>query len=261
MSALEVQPAFWDGLAAAGDRPALIGAADGTVVTHAQLAARADKIAAAFGPAPQKRLVVVLAHNDADSIAAYLAALRTGDAVLPFGQDLGSALLATLAAAHRPDLVVFSAPADRDLPDWAAADYGVERHGGLTLLRRRQSDAALLHPDLAVLLTTSGSTGNPKLVRLSHRAVAANARQIVQALRMTPDDRAITSLSMAYSFGLSVLNSHLSCGGSLALTDLSRWTRPFGTTPPRRRSPPFPACPLPMTCCAAPARRRASRPA
>jgi acyl-CoA synthetase (AMP-forming)/AMP-acid ligase II len=86
---------------------------------------------------------------------------------------------------------------------------------------------APLHPDLAVLLTTSGSTGSPKLVRLSHRAVAANAAQIVEALRMGPDDRAVTTLSPAYSFGLSVINSHLLCGGSLLLTGRTPLEREF----------------------------------
>lgn len=243
MSVPEVQPAFWEGLPAAGDRPALIGAADGTVVTHAQLAAHADRIADAFGVARQKRMVVVLARNDADIIAAYLAALRSGDAVLPFGQDIDSALLATLAAAHRPDLIVFADASDQELPAWAA-DYGVERHGGLTLLRRRQDGEIPPHPDLAVLLTTSGSTGNPKLVRLSHQALAANARQIVEALRMTPDDRAITSLSMAYSFGLSVLNSHLLCGGSLALTDLSPLDTSFWDVAAQAEITTFPGVPF-----------------
>lgn len=77
------------------------------------------------------------------------------------------------------------------------------------------------HDDLSLLLTTSGSTGNPKLVRLSAKALAANAWQIAQALTMTQTERAITTLSMAYSFGLSVINSHLLVGASLVLSDRS----------------------------------------
>ena len=63
-----------------------------------------------------------------------------------------------------------------------------------------------IHPDLALLLSTSGSTGSPKFVRLSRSAVAANARQIAEALAITPDDIGIAHLPMHYSYGLSIRN-------------------------------------------------------
>jgi acyl-CoA synthetase (AMP-forming)/AMP-acid ligase II len=74
-----------------------------------------------------------------------------------------------------------------------------------------------VHPDLALLLTTSGSTGDPKLVRLSRSAVLANAEQVAQSLGITSDDVAITTLPLFYSYGLSVLHSHLSRGATVVL--------------------------------------------
>lgn len=88
-------------------------------------------------------------------------------------------------------------------------------------LHARYADATELHPDLALLLSTSGSTGTPKLVRLSHDNLATNAAAIAEYLGLTPDDRAITTLPLHYCYGLSVLNSHLSVGASVVLTDLS----------------------------------------
>ncbi len=78
-----------------------------------------------------------------------------------------------------------------------------------------------LHPDLALLLSTSGSTGSPKLVRLSRDNVASNAEAIADYLGLTPADRAITALPLHYCYGLSVLHSHLVAGASIVLTDLS----------------------------------------
>ena len=79
-----------------------------------------------------------------------------------------------------------------------------------------------LHPDLALLLSTSGSTGSPKLVRLSHDNLAANAAQHRRRTSGSrADDRAITSLPLHYCYGLSVLTSHLAAGASVVLTDLS----------------------------------------
>jgi acyl-CoA synthetase (AMP-forming)/AMP-acid ligase II len=86
-------------------------------------------------------------------------------------------------------------------------------HGDL--IRRYATDE--VHPDLALLLTTSGSTGDPKLVRLSRSAVLANAGQIAESLGITGDDVAITTLPLFYSYGLSVLHSHLLRGATVVL--------------------------------------------
>jgi len=86
-----------------------------------------------------------------------------------------------------------------------------------------------VHPDLALLLTTSGSTGNPKLVRLSRDALRANAEQIAQVLDITADSVAITTLPLFYSYGMSVLNSHLLRGATVVLERTGLMQRDFWT--------------------------------
>ena len=83
------------------------------------------------------------------------------------------------------------------------------------------SSAHRLHPDLALLLSTSGSTGSPKLVRLSRRNLVANATAIADYLDIRETDRAATTLPMSYCYGLSVVHSHLLRGAALILTDHS----------------------------------------
>ncbi len=78
-----------------------------------------------------------------------------------------------------------------------------------------------LHDDLALLLSTSGSTGSPKLVRLSHRNLVSNATAIAEYLDIRETDRAATTLPMSYCYGLSVIHSHLLRGAGLMLTDHS----------------------------------------
>lgn len=75
-----------------------------------------------------------------------------------------------------------------------------------------------LHPDLCILLSTSGTTGSPKLVRLSISNIESNAAAIAEYLGIGPDERAITSLPAFYSFGMSIINSHLYAGATLLLT-------------------------------------------
>ncbi len=95
------------------------------------------------------------------------------------------------------------------------------------LIERFRTDQ--VHPDLALLLTTSGSTGDPKLVRLSGAAVRANAEQIADSLGITGADVAITTLPLFYSYGLSVLNSHLVRGATVVLERTGLMQRDFWT--------------------------------
>nr|WP_042180667.1 AMP-binding protein [Kibdelosporangium sp. MJ126-NF4]CEL14507.1 Long-chain-fatty-acid--CoA ligase [Kibdelosporangium sp. MJ126-NF4]CTQ88872.1 Long-chain-fatty-acid--CoA ligase (EC 6.2.1.3) [Kibdelosporangium sp. MJ126-NF4] len=78
-----------------------------------------------------------------------------------------------------------------------------------------------LHPDLALLLSTSGSTGSPKLVRLSAANVRANATSIARYLDIKDADRAVATLPMHYCYGLSVINSNLMSGAAVLLGDQS----------------------------------------
>ncbi|MBC8037228.1 MAG: AMP-binding protein [Rhizobiales bacterium] len=216
----ELQAAFWDSIGSAGNRPALIDGATGGALSHSGLAARVEDMARMLGTTATKRLALLLVRNNATSIATYMALLRLGDAVLPVAQDMGSLVMTALVTAYQPDLVIGQFPDGAPL-DWANLYTPEQAVDGLTVLRRIAPAEQIPHADLAMLLTTSGSTGSPKGVRLSYGALAANARQIATALRMGPDDRAMTTLSMAYSFGLSVLNSHILAGGSLVLTEHS----------------------------------------
>ena len=86
------------------------------------------------------------------------------------------------------------------------------------------------HPDLTLMLSTSGSTASPKLVRLSARALASNAAAIAAALDLGPQERALANLPLTFSYGLSVLHSHLTAGASVVLTGSSLAQSGFWTS-------------------------------
>ncbi|MFE1592533.1 AMP-binding protein [Nocardia sp. NPDC058705] len=161
-------------------------------VTYAQLADRVAEFSAGLGPV--RRLVALTAGNDIDSLVAYLGALEAGCVVLLTGE-----LSSELAATYDPDVII---------------DHG-------RIVANRPASAHRLHPELALLLSTSGSTGSPKLVRLSARNLIANAQSIAEYLDIGPDDRAATTLPLFYCYGLSVVHSHLLRGASLLLTERS----------------------------------------
>lgn len=83
----------------------------------------------------------------------------------------------------------------------------------------KQHANAALHPELALLLSTSGTTGASKCVKLSRANLAANATSIATYLNLSNTDRAPLALPFSYSYGMSLLNSHLAVGASLVLIE------------------------------------------
>jgi long-chain acyl-CoA synthetase len=69
----------------------------------------------------------------------------------------------------------------------------------------------------AALIYTSGTTGRPKGVNLTHGNLSANTSAIVEYLHLRASDRVLNLLPFFYSYGASVLHTHLSVGGCLVL--------------------------------------------
>ena len=72
-----------------------------------------------------------------------------------------------------------------------------------------------INPNLLLCLTTSGSTASPKFVRLSEKNLRSNAESIAEYLQIDENERPVMSLPMYYSFGMSVINSHLIKGATI----------------------------------------------
>jgi acyl-CoA synthetase (AMP-forming)/AMP-acid ligase II len=209
---------FYDGMERYGSAVAFVEE-DGVEHSYVQTAAAAD----AFGACVQDRgLVFLLADNSLDAVIGYLGCLRTRMPVTLLSSAIPSEQFAHLLEVYRPNYIWV--PKKR-----AAEVFGsVEVHarGGYVLLRTG-TEPLNAHYDLALLMTTSGSTGSAKFVRLSYGNVVANAASITAYLEINNDDRAITMLPMHYVFGLSVINSYLQAGARIALTDASLMEKRF----------------------------------
>jgi acyl-CoA synthetase (AMP-forming)/AMP-acid ligase II len=195
-------PLFTSALANWGDAPALLFP-DRDPITYKELADRVSQTSTAFGL--QKMLVGVEASHTEHAIIGYLAALQSGHAVImipPTDQAQGT----VIEEAFAPDITC------RQIDG---------RWRSIKSLRGRDRHEIPPHPDLALLLMTSGSTGRAKAVRLSARNLDANAASIAQYLGLSATDRGCMALPLHYCYGLSVLHSHLSVGASLYFPKMS----------------------------------------
>lgn len=178
-------------------RDGSVALADGSSrVTYAELRAKVGERGDWLDLAPRS-LVVLTGDRSIEFVVSYLALLDRGHLPLLAGDHV-SELAATWDAAAVVDATCDSVD-----------------------IERRRAEAVTVHPDLALLLSTSGSTGSPKLVRLSHANLSSNAAAIAKYLDLGVRDRGITSLPLHYCYGLSVLHTHLLVGGSVAMCDAS----------------------------------------
>ena len=184
----------------ADDSVALVDGERGVPWTRARLADAVGRVAQMLR-SDRKELVFCACDRDVGSVVGYLAAVTAGHAVALTDRNVHEDLAAALVERYQPR---FMLEAD-------GAEVRVTERRGLP-------DAPPIHGELTVLLSTSGTTGSPRFVRLARRNLEANAASIVEYLGIGPGERAIASLPIHYSYGLSVLNSHLAAGASVVLT-------------------------------------------
>lgn len=168
----------------------------------------------------QRHLAFILSRNTIGSLASYMACLESQACVpLMLDKGLDTSSLQGLLEQYQPRFVF--APADHEICGHECGQNGWSQAAHIAdyvLLDTHAPDCHLA-PELALLLTTSGSTGTSKLVRLSYDNICANAASIAEYLEIDEAERPITSLPMSYTYGLSVINSHALMGACLVLTD------------------------------------------
>jgi long-chain acyl-CoA synthetase len=198
--------------------PALVDGAQGTALNYEQLLTAIDTNREILAALPRPALAMLNCRNTVGSILAYLGCLAADVPVCLV--EPNAKVFVGLVERYRPSVVIVPP----DMSDVAPPVRGYTHpqtlaDGQYRLLVHpdRTPYSPGLHPSLALMLTTSGSTGSSKLVRLSRRNLAANAKSIAEYLRLGPGERSVQSLPMHYAYGLSLINSHLLAGGTVVL--------------------------------------------
>lgn len=190
----------------------------GDIITYEELHELSGRIQSKTRP---HQLVFCLCGNTIGSLAGYVAFINNQNATLMLDAHIEQSAFESLYSIYKPHYLW--APLNYTKPEGSKMVYK-ERDYALWEIEANHTS---VNEKLAVLLTTSGSTGSPKLVRLSKRNLESNARSIIEYLHISPEERPVTSLPMYYSFGLSIINSHLLAGATLLLTTASYVEREF----------------------------------
>jgi acyl-CoA synthetase (AMP-forming)/AMP-acid ligase II len=147
------------------------------------------------------------------SSLAYLGAMFGGLVAVPVNETALAGSGEALARKTRARAVW----TERGTPgDWASG-YGLSQLAGRPGHSRAGATPAAncAEDELAALMATSGSTGEPRLVRVSHGNLIANTEAIIRSQHLASDERAMLILPVSYCFGASVLHTHLYQGGAV----------------------------------------------
>lgn len=201
------------------DNKALIDE-QGNSLTYSELNQESTKL---FKIINKRCLVFSLCENSIGSVLGYVSFIQNRIVPVLLNAHLERELMNGLLYSYCPEFI------------WVPEKMVAEFHGmenvytaySYCLLKTNYDKQYPMYPELCVLLTTSGSTGSPKFVRQSYTNVLSNAKSIVKYLKLDETERPITTLPMNYTYGLSIINSHLLVGATLLLTDKGLMQKEF----------------------------------
>ena len=169
----------------------------------------------------KRKLVFCLCSNTIAAAMGYVAFVNYSIVPVMLNSHMENDLLQKLIEVYRPEYM------------WLPQNM-VNRFQGQKvfefkeyILLKTEFLTCTLHEDLALLLTTSGSTGSAKFVRQSYTNIISNTKSIVKYLNLNSEERPITTLPMNYTYGLSIINSHLAVGATILVTEKGLMQKEF----------------------------------
>ncbi len=191
---------------------------EGYSLTYGALAEEMTKFAQII---PARAILFILCRNTVGAMTGYLGAIEKTAVPLTLSDAIDRALLDRLMETYTPAYL------------WIPSERKEEFEGedlysafGYTLLATG-NEIYPVHDELQFLMTTSGSTGSPKLVRYKKGNLLANARNVAAAFGWTQKERPVCDLGMQYTMGLNVINTHLYVGATVLLTTYNLFSAEF----------------------------------
>lgn len=169
-------------------------------------------------------LILLLASNSMGALAYYVSLLYTGNIVMPVSEAVNEKVIKGYLERYQPDYICC---AEKNTLLKSPKKNMLLSSYGYCLIQGYQEVKKEIYHETALLLPTSGSTGNHKFVRQSRENIISNAEAIIEFLEITASDRPVLALPMTYTYGLSVIHTHLYQGATILVPQSGIYQKGF----------------------------------
>lgn len=171
-----------------------------------------------------RSLIIILCDYSIDTVAFYYCQMNNHVVPILVDRKLEEGLLTNIIENYKPEFI-WCSQEDKNKLQGISMQKIFQK--GEHVLMRLPYEKVEIHPDLALLLTTSGSTGSLKMVRISYEHLRIESREFGNALGFKIDDCGISTMPMYFCYGLSILHMHWMVGAKIYVTEYSMLNMKF----------------------------------
>ena len=198
-----------------------IAVIDRDTFTYNELLILADRLG---NKITKKTSTFLICNNSYEFLASYVGLLRSKSIFFLINNSINNKRLKYLINLYKPKYILV--PKEKNIPYTKLIEI-FNLNNKYKLFETNYKKKQNIDNKLALLMSTSGSTGSPKFVKLSHLNLIDNAKKIAKYLKIKYIDRPITTMQPSYSYGLSIINSHLIKGASIIMTECTLFEKTF----------------------------------
>ena len=168
-------------------------------------------------------LVVIVSDNSLPSLIGYISFMKSEHTIILLDQNFDFKFVNQTIKKFKPNYIY----ARKSLFKKINKKKTLFNYHDFCLFKTNYQNHKKLNKLNKLILTTSGSTQSPKFVRLSNNNLTSNTKNIIRYLKINSSHTAITTMPMAYSYGLSIINTHLDCGGKIVISKKNIFEKDF----------------------------------
>ena len=192
---------------------------DGSKKTYGQILNTDKKIK---GKINSKSIILMICNNSIQSFTAYISFIKNGHITILLDISFSELFIKNIINKFKPNYIFSSKNYFKN--DKLKKILDID---GYLIFKTKIKKNYKINYINNLLLTTSGTTQNPKMVRLSNKNLYANTKNIIDYLNIKSNHTTITTMPMAYSYGLSIINSHIEAGSSIVVNNKTIFDKAF----------------------------------
>jgi len=193
---------------------------EGKKIIYKDVLEESEKISSDLKP---RSLIFVLAHNHTEFLKSYIGFFRKELVQMLLDPKISFQLLQELIDTYEPNYIFLPLSYKNKVKNYKVLKK-LDKH---IIIKSKKNNLYPINKDLILLLSTSGSTGSKKFVRISFENIYQNTKSIVSFLGIGENDKTMTTMPPFYTYGLSVINTHLFSGASILVTRLAAVEKSF----------------------------------